>query len=311
METSHELERDGCTIAYRRARAREPGGLPPLVLIHGAASNMTRWTEFVERTEMTQERDVVRLDLRGHADSVHRGRCTLEIWSDDLAAILDREGFSQAIVAGHCLGANVAATFAAREPDRTAGLVLIQPMFRDALTGSLHRLKPYVPLLRTAIALILAANRLGLYRRRIASLDLRELDREFRETLRQPGGEEALVKRYASPFHDFKTMASAGFLQDLVEVLRPLPGPTARAPFLALLSTGATFADVERTRAALRSMGDGETRLLSAQHWIPTEQPEEMRSCIEGWLRATPRPSRPCPCRARRGPRPRTARPAS
>lgn len=285
METSHQLVTgDGCTLAYRRASARHPRGLPPLVLIHGAASNASRWSEFVEQTTLTRDRDVLRLDLRGHARSLYRGRCSLEIWSDDIVAILDREEFARAVVAGHCLGANVAAMFAARQPQRTAGVVLIQPMLRDALTGSLGRLRRYVPLLRAAIAVVLVANGLGLYRRQIASLDLRELDREFRETLRRPGGQEALIKRYASPFHDFKTMPSAGFLQDLVEVLRPLPLRAIRAPLLALLSTGGTFADAERTRSALSSIELGEICLLRAQHWIPTEQPEEMRARIERWV---------------------------
>jgi pimeloyl-ACP methyl ester carboxylesterase len=285
MDTLHTLiTLDGATLAYRRWRAPATAqALPPLVLLHGAASNLTRWSEFTEQTRLSETRDLVRLDLRGHGQSLYRGRIGLEIWTDDIAAILKQEGIARAILVGHCLGANIAATFAARYPDRTAGIVLVEPMLRDALTGQLRTLHPYLPLLKLAAFLLLTANRLGLYRRHLEPLDLRELDREFRARLAEPGGSEALVKRYASPLHDLKIMPSANFLQDLIEVERPLPLEKIHAPFLALLSSGRTFADPDITRARLSRLPQGEIQMLDAKHWIPTEQPQAMRDMIEVW----------------------------
>jgi esterase len=285
MDTLHTLiAADGAALAYRRWRAPaavQP--LAPLVLLHGAASNLTRWSEFTEQTRLRETRDILRLDLRGHGQSLYRGRIGLEIWSDDIAAILKQEGCARAILIGHCLGANIAATFAARYPTMTAGIVLVEPMLRDALTGQLHTLRPFVPLLKLATCLIRVANRLGLYRRRLESLDLRALDREFRARLAEPGGGEALVKRYASPLHDLKIMPSANFLQDLVEVERPLPLEKIHKRFLALLSTGRTFADPDITRALLSRLPQGEIHTLESKHWIPTEQPQSMRNMIEVW----------------------------
>jgi len=284
METAHRLTTvDGATIAYRRRHAAQPAAGLPLVLIHGAASNMTRWSEFVDETRLTDNHDVLRLDLRGHNQSVDRGRIGLEIWADDIAAILQQEGLSKAILIGHCLGANVAATFAARYPQNTAGIVLVEPMLRDALTGALRTLRPYTWLLTLLIAVIRLVNRLGLYRRHLETLDLRELDREFRQRLAMPGGAEALERRYASPLHDLKIMPSANFFQDLVEVIRPLPLDKIQAPFLALLSTGRTFADPDITRALLARLPQGEIRTLESRHWIPTEQPDAMRNAIDSW----------------------------
>jgi pimeloyl-ACP methyl ester carboxylesterase len=285
MDTQHTLlSADGATLAYRRWRAPATvQTLPPLVLLHGAASNLTRWSEFTEQTRLRATRDILRLDLRGHGQSLHRGRIGLEIWCDDIAAILKQERYSRAILIGHCLGANIAATFAARYPQMTAGIVLVEPMLRDALTGPLRTLRPYVPLLKLAACVIRAANRLGLYRRHLEPLDLRELDREFRARLNEPGGGEALVKRYASPLHDLKNMPSANFLQDLIEVERPLPLEKIHAPFLALLSTGRTFADPDITRTLLARLVHGEIHALDSKHWIPTEQPQVMREQIETW----------------------------
>jgi pimeloyl-ACP methyl ester carboxylesterase len=285
MDTLHTLTTvDGATLAYRRWRAPAAAqALPPLVLMHGAASNLTRWSEFTEQTRLRETRDLLRLDLRGHGQSLYRGRIGLEIWTDDVAAIMEREGIARAILVGHCLGANIAATFAARYPDRTAGIVLVEPMLRDALTGQLRTLHPYLSLLKLAAFLLLTANRLGLYRRHLEPLDLRELDREFRAHLAEPGGGEALVKRYASPLHDLKIMPSANFLQDLIEVERPLPLEKIHAPFLALLSSGRTFADPDITRARLSRLPQGEIQMLDAKHWIPTEQPQAMQNAIEAW----------------------------
>jgi len=285
MDTLHTLiTADGATLAYRRWRTTAPvHALSPLVLLHGAASNLTRWSEFVEQTRLREARDILRLDLRGHGQSLYRGRIGLEIWCDDIAALLKQEGCARAILVGHCLGANIAATFAARYPEMAAGIVLVEPILRDALTGQLRTLRPYLPLLKLAAFLLLTANHLGLYRRHLQTLDLRALDQEFRARLAKPGGGEALVKRYASPLHDLKIMPSANFLQDLVEVERPLPLEKIQAPFLALLSTGRTFADPDITRALLSRLPQGEIQTLDSKHWIPTEQPQAMRELIETW----------------------------
>jgi len=286
METEHALATaDGARVAYRRWHAPSADHRAPLVLMHGAASNMTRWSEFVETSALRATRDLIRLDLRGHGQSVWRGPIGLEIWADDLAALLRQEAITAAIVGGHCLGANIATVFAARHPQLTAGLVLVEPMLRPALTGALRRLRPFASPLRFVTAAIRGFNRLGVYRRRLEALDLRALDREFRALLARPGGSELLVRRYSSVRHDLKIMPTANFLQDLIEVMRPLPLDRAQAPFLALLSTGRAFADPDITREALAARPNGTLQMLDAKHWIPTEQPDAMRDAIDAWCR--------------------------
>ena len=81
-------------------------------------------------------------------------------------------------------------------------------------------------------------------------------------------------------------MPSAIFLQDLLEVIRPLPLDVIRGPFLALLSTGHTFVDPAITTAVLSGLAQGEIHTLDAKHWIPTEQPQAMRELIEAWVTA-------------------------
>jgi pimeloyl-ACP methyl ester carboxylesterase len=129
---------DGARIAYCAWRPHAARGA--LVLLHGVASNATRWSEFVAGTGLRADWALLRMDLRGQGRSPWHGRIGMADWCGDLAAMLDAEGFGRAIVGGHCLGANIALEFACRHPERTAGLVLIEPMPRQALTGTMRQL---------------------------------------------------------------------------------------------------------------------------------------------------------------------------
>ena len=255
-------------------------------MLHGVASNMSRWSELVARTTLRDSWDLLRLDLRGQGASLHRGRITMAEWCADLAAILDAEAYPRAVVMGHCLGANIALAFAARHPERTAGLILVEPMLPQALIGSMRTLSRLTPLIVPVVRLIRALNALGIHRRRLASLDLEELDRRTRAAIAAGGASEQLLEEYASPWLDLRTTASGAYLQALVAVTQPLPDLTAiGSATLALLSAGSTFSDPVLTRRLLAAMATCTVVTLEARHWIPTEQPEAMRLAIEEWCR--------------------------
>lgn len=274
---------DGARIAYARSGAQ--GARRALVLLHGAASNMSRWSEFVAQTSLGDSCALLRLDLRGQGRSVHRGRIGMAEWCADLAAILQAEGLMRAIVVGHCLGANIALQFASRYRERVAGAVLIEPMPPRALAGTMRRVARLRPLLIALSFLTRALNALGLHRRRLAGLDLEQLDRETRAALAAGPQGEALLARYASPLADLRSTPSGAYFQALVAVTEELPDLTGMAaPVLALLSARSTFTDPARTREALRTLPDCEIVELDARHWIPTEQPRAMRAAIESWV---------------------------
>jgi len=273
---------DGANLAYGITRGASPRAL--LVLIHGLASNMTRWSEFIEHTTLAQTWDLMRLDLRGHAGSLWRGRISMEIWCDDLAAILDAEGYDRAVVGGHCLGANLALNFAQRHAQRTRGLVLIEPMPPAAQTGIMRRVQRLAPLLRLAASAVIALNRLGIRRRRLQQLDLKQLDAVTRAAMAAQGNPDAMSRHYASPLLDLRSMPSAVYLQDLLQVGRALPPFAAmRPPVLALTASGTGFTDPALVEQMLAAIPRLTLKRLDALHWIPTEQPQAMRLAIEQW----------------------------
>jgi len=253
---------DGSALAYRISRARSGAPAGTLVLLHGLASNLTRWTEFVEQTTLRPTWDIVRVDLHGHGGSFIRGAIGIEHWCRDLLAVLDREGCDCALLAGHSLGANIAIGFAARHPARVGGLALIDPVLPDAVRAVPRWLRSLLPLLRVLSGAVRLLNRLGLHRGDLPHRDLRRLDEEMRSRLLAAGKQTEFVRRYSSPTADLKYFPTANYLQELVEMLRPLPPLDAPGvPLLVLLLKAAALAatDAAMTMASPRSPGSRRT----------------------------------------------------
>jgi len=272
-------------VHYRRSGG--PG--PALVLLHGLASNGSRWNELVRTSELGKHWTVFVPDLRGQALSLYRGRMRSEDWLTDLASMLDQEGFDDCVIGGHCLGANVAARFTRRWPQRVRGLILVEPMLVEALTGTLGLLSRLRGLLRPLLAVTLAANAIGLARRSLPVLDLEDLDRETRRKMVEDEGMQALTRRYGSPLHDLRYVPVSSYLQGLLETLRPMPPwREIDAPTLVLLASGGRFGDPGRLRRTLAALPDHAIVMLEAEHWIHTEQPEALQAHIETWLAGDP-----------------------
>jgi pimeloyl-ACP methyl ester carboxylesterase len=250
-----------------------------LVLLHGVASNSTRWAEFAERTRLRDGWTLLRPDLRGNgAAALPRTRLGMEVWCADLAALLDAARCERAVIAGHCLGGDIALHFAVRYPARVAAIVLIEPMPPEALKGTTRSLAFLKPLLYVIYAGARALNSLGIYRRRLERLDLREWDRATRS-----GGIK--LSMFASLAIDLKTTPIAAYARMLAATADPWPDlAEIRVPVLALVSTRSSFADPARTRRALAALPDCNVVQIDAVHWIPTEQPDAMRAAIEDWL---------------------------
>jgi pimeloyl-ACP methyl ester carboxylesterase len=122
-------------------------------------------------------------------------------------------------------------------------------------------------------------NRLGLRRRRLEPLDLEEWDR-----LTASGAD---LSRYASPLSDLWLLPVAAYVQSLAALAAPLPPLVGvRAPALVLVSRHSTMTDPARTRAILEALPEVQVTVLEAEHWIPTERPDDMRAAIEDWLAA-------------------------
>ncbi len=121
----------------RLAATRWPGHGPPVVLLHGLASQRRFWNLVVPHLVGLP---VLALDQRGHGGSARpAGGYDLGAVAADIAPALDAIGWSRAVVVGHSWGGAVAATFAAAHPERTLALVGIDGGFGSLLAAGADR----------------------------------------------------------------------------------------------------------------------------------------------------------------------------
>lgn len=102
------------------------GGLAVL-FVHGLGGTAGQWRE--QLAHLRRERRALALDLRGHGRSAPSddGEYDVPALADDVAAALDELGLRRCVLVGHSLGATVAVELAGREPERVAGLLLVDP----------------------------------------------------------------------------------------------------------------------------------------------------------------------------------------
>lgn len=283
------LERDGVRLAYEAAGPADAG--QAVLLIHGLASNRSRWAELAEHTRLTQTHRVIWPCLRGHGGSVTRSRVGLDVWANDLAALLVAEGQQQAVWVGHSLGAQVALRAAVAHPQAVKALVLIDPVFERALVPEWRKMADWGWAFKRGATLIRGLNAAGLYRRQLKPLDLRAMDTLARAALAEsertgdPAAKEAFVKQYSSTWADLQSTPCATYLQDLVELFATAAEPEAvRQPVLVIASSSGTFADRAKTAEQLARFPKARTQTIDCQHWPVTEKPLELRQMIENFI---------------------------
>ncbi len=114
------LLRDGVRLYYE-----DHGHGMPILLTHGFAASSRMW-----QGQVTAFQDTYRLicwDMRGHGASDSPEEQTLYSHAhtiEDMRALLDHLGVTQAVIAGHSLGGFLSLAFAIQHPTRAGALIL-------------------------------------------------------------------------------------------------------------------------------------------------------------------------------------------
>lgn len=276
--------RDGATIGIRLAGNKHARRV--IGMIHGLASNRTRWDEFIDNTRLQQTWSLLAVDLRGHNRSLWHGRITRSKWARDLYDIFRAKQFEQVFLIGHSMGAQVAMQYAMQHRDLIDGLVLIDPIFDKNLTGMLALARRTKYILWLLLLFTWFFNRLGLRKRRFKPRSLRELDIATRKFLAE-NPERDIASLYMSPWEDMKYMPLANYIQDILTVIQPIgPIETIDCPVLVLLSRGASMSNVDKNVGIIKTIPDCHIHYIEADHWLLTEKPDEARQAIEAWCLA-------------------------
>ncbi len=127
-ETRSFRSHDGTRLAYHVV-----GSGPPLLCLPGGPGRASSYLRDLGGLAAT--RTLVQLDTRGTGMSPFPddpASMAFDRLADDVEALRDALGLDRVSVLGHSAGAMVAQVYAARWPDRLAGLVLVTP------SGALH-----------------------------------------------------------------------------------------------------------------------------------------------------------------------------
>jgi pimeloyl-ACP methyl ester carboxylesterase len=141
-----------------------------LVLIHGLLMD-ARLNRGLARALAERGHRVVLLDLLGHGGSdkpQHAAEYRLDVYTEQVVALLDHLRAERAVIGGMSLGANVSLHVAARHPRRVQGLVLEMPVLERAVPAAALTFVPALLAVHYALPLARVVNRVALQVSRVS-----------------------------------------------------------------------------------------------------------------------------------------------
>ncbi|MFA9200017.1 MAG: alpha/beta fold hydrolase [Cypionkella sp.] len=106
-------------------RDEGPRNAPAIVLLHGSNADLHTWQPWTER--LKRDWRVIRFDQRGHGltgpapDDAYSRRA----FAADVGRVADKLGLERFVLAGNSMGGGIALEYALAQPQRLAGLVLV------------------------------------------------------------------------------------------------------------------------------------------------------------------------------------------
>ncbi|MDH5446728.1 MAG: alpha/beta hydrolase [Gammaproteobacteria bacterium] len=287
-KTESELQqlqvRDGAKIGFRLAKNELNRCV--IGMVHGLASNKTRWDEFIDKTCLRKIANLMAFDLRGHNDSLWHGRITRSKWARDMYDIFKAKQFDKVFMIGHSMGAQVVMQYAMQHRDLVNGLILIDPIFDKNLTGNLVLARRTRYILWTILLVVWFFNLLGFRKRKFKFRSLYELDIATRQYLAENPHQD-IAELYMSPVEDMKYMPLANYIQDILEVIRPVgPIDSIDCPVLVLLSKRPAMSNLQKNVEIIKTIPNSQIHYIEADHWLMTEKPDEARQVMEDWLQS-------------------------
>jgi pimeloyl-ACP methyl ester carboxylesterase len=248
------------------ACASTPGGLHvddggrgpalPVVFVHGNGASSAQWRAQLEHLRVS--RRAIAYDLRGMGRSAvsAAGDYSLGAMTSDLEALTQRLRLGRFVLVAHSYGGAIAATYAARHPERVAAVVFVDS------TGSVN-----IPEEAAAkFAAAIRKNKDGV------------VERWFAPIL---APSSATVKAAVlQSVHDTNTDAFIGALGglrsfDMRAALDAFPGPR-----LAIAA-----ADIEQPSSFHKQFPDVPVKAVhGAGHWLMLDRPDELNRLLDEFL---------------------------
>jgi pimeloyl-ACP methyl ester carboxylesterase len=270
---TQEIQADGATI-----HVRVGGQGPAVVLLHGFGDTGDMWA--LMAAELAHDHTVVAPDLRGMGLSSHpAGGYDKKTQAADIRSVLTQLGIDRAAVVGHDIGATVAYAYAARYPDKTDRLVVMD--------APVPGIPPWDEIVRSPALWHFSfggpdAERLVAGRERIY------LDRFWNEFASDPSKIDEATRVHYTAFYAQPGAMHSAFAQFLsipkdAEDNKVSMTTKLTMPVLAIggaKSFGANVAIV------MRNAADNVTEVMIANsgHWLMEEQPTATIAAVHNFL---------------------------
>jgi pimeloyl-ACP methyl ester carboxylesterase len=274
---TQDIQTDGATI-----HVRVGGRGPAVVLLHGFGDTGDMWAPLA--ANLARDHTVVVPDLRGMGLSSHpQSGYDKKTQAADIRAVLTKLGIDHAVVVGHDIGTMVAFAYAARYPDKTDRLVVMD--------APIPGIPPWDQIVRQPALWHFDfggpdAERLVAGRERIY------LDRFWNEFAGDPSKiDEATRQHYAELYARPGAMHSAfaqfrSIRQDAVDN----PGSISMKLQMPVLAIGGEKSFGANEAIVMRNAADHVTELVipNAGHWLMEEAPDTTIAAVRDFIDGKP-----------------------
>ena len=232
----------------------------PVVFVHGNGASSVQWRAQLEH--LRASRRAIAYDLRGMGQSgpPSNGDYSLEAMTSDLEALTQRLRLKRFVLVAHSYGGAIAATYAARQPERVAALVFVDS------TGSVHISDEAAAKFESAVR----KNKDGVVERWFAPL---------------LAPSSAIVKAAVlKSVHDTNTDAFVGALSGLRSFDMRAALDAYHGPRLAIAAL-----DIEQPSSFHKQFPDVPVRSVrGAGHWVMLDRPDELNQLLDEFLATLP-----------------------
>ena len=96
----------------------------PVIFVHGNGTNLTQWRAQLEHVRRSRRAIAFDLPGMGLSDPPKDGNVSVDRFADSIGAVADALHVRRFVLVGHSYGGSVVMAYAAKHPERVAGLVL-------------------------------------------------------------------------------------------------------------------------------------------------------------------------------------------
>jgi pimeloyl-ACP methyl ester carboxylesterase len=227
----------------------------PVLFVHGNGANHNQWR--YQLAHVRRARRAVAFDLRGMGESgvARNGDYSVAAMADDVHAVANALHLNRFVIVGHSYGGAVVAEYAAKHPERVAGVV-----FADA-AGNVKLTDEAAAKFLTA----LRANRDKVVRQWFAPILANASDSVKEEVFASVSKSD--VDAFASALNGMRSF-------DAIKAVEAYPGP--KLAIAASDNPSSLHVQVPALRVV---------RIEGVSHWLMLDKPDEFNRILDGFLR--------------------------